>query len=236
MQASGKIPLQFDPGIQHPLFMIRNRLLKALKKVAPSLDGKLVDLGCGLKPYESLFNVTEYVGVEYSGEGETYLKEKTDVFYDGKTLPFADNSIDSVFSSEVFEHIFNLPDIMKELNRVMKSGGKILITCPFTMPEHETPVDYARYTSFAIVDIFEKNGFKILHYEKTGNFIEAVTQLRLIYWDQSLINGLRKIPVVRTVVRTTVNIFFNCLGILSSKILPDNRYLYLNNVVLAEKI
>ncbi|MBK8311763.1 MAG: class I SAM-dependent methyltransferase [Chitinophagaceae bacterium] len=111
-------------------------------------------MGCGSKPYKSLFNVNEYVGVDYHGQGHSHENEQIDVFYDGVLLPFPDNYFDSVFSTEVFEHVFNLEEMILEIKRVMKPGAKILVTCPFAIPEHEQPNDYARYSSFGLKHLF----------------------------------------------------------------------------------
>src|SRR5690242_11206308 len=119
MAAKVKLLPDFDPALTHPLYLIRNRLLKSLLVQIPKLKGKVMDFGCGIKPYESLFTVDEYIGVDFIGEGETYAKTKVDVIYDGKTLPFPDESFDSIFSTEVAEHIFNLEEIIKELQRVL---------------------------------------------------------------------------------------------------------------------
>jgi ubiquinone/menaquinone biosynthesis C-methylase UbiE len=119
-----------------------------------------LDFGCGCKPYESLFsNASQYTGLDFESEGHPYANEKIDLFYDGKSIPFKNAHFDAVFSSEVFEHVFNLEEIIPELNRVMKKGGKILVTCPFVWNEHEVPIDYARYTLFALNHLFEKKRF-----------------------------------------------------------------------------
>ena len=227
---------EFNPPLSYPLYLIRSRLLKGLLKLVPQMHGRVLDFGCGIKPYQSLFEVTEYVGVDYAGEGETYSKHKVDFLYDGHTVPFADESFDGIFSTEVAEHIFNLDEIMKELNRVLKRGGNILITCPFSMPEHESPNDYARYTSFAIRDILEKNGFQILEQLKTGNFVESVYQMWIIYIDQSILSIVRKIPILRTALRVFVYGILNICALIGSKILPTNKSLYLNNIILAKKV
>jgi len=236
MPKNRRLSKEFDPDITYHAFLIRNRLMKTLRRLSLKLSGRLLDFGCGIKPYESLFNVQEYVGVDFVGEGETYSKEKVDFIYDGITLPFENDSFDSIFSSEVAEHIFNFHHIIKELNRVLKPGGQILLTCPFTMPEHEMPNDFARYTSAALADIFKKNGFEIVHFEKTGNFIESLFQLWIMYVDQYILSIFRKIPVVRVVVRRTTYLFLNCCALLFSRIFPKSQTLYLNNVILAKKI
>jgi SAM-dependent methyltransferase len=229
------IPYPFNPGITHPLFLIRSGLLKAFRRLIPELGGRMMDFGCGLKPYASLFRVDEYIGVDYQGDGPTYSQHAVDVFYDGHTLPFPDAHFDSVFSSEVFEHVFNLPEILPELNRVMKPGGKILISCPFSFGEHEAPADFARYTSFAVRHLFERNGFEVVKQEKTGSFTEAVIQLRIVYWDAHLLKPFRKIPVLRSVARWIVFGGNNLWALFCRSALPYSQDLYLNNVVLAQK-
>jgi len=229
------ISKEFNPDFTHPLYLIRSSLFRKISTYAPQLKGRMMDFGCGLKPYETLFTVDEYIGVDYQAEGETYHQEKVDVFYDGKTLPFPDNHFDSIFSSEVFEHIFNLPEIMLELKRVLKPGGKILITCPFAFGEHEVPSDYARYTSFAVKHMFISNGFNVLAYEKTGGNIEAITQLRIVYWNLHILSFFKNIPILRSILRILVFTSNNLMALILGKILPSRQDLYLNNVLLAEK-
>lgn len=230
-----EISAAFNPVFTHHLYLIRRGLLKAFKRLAPQMEGKLMDLGCGLKPYRTLFNVDEYIGVEYHGDGPTYDKGFADVFYDGHTLPFQDGHFDSVFSSEVFEHIFNLPEILPELNRVMKPGGKILVSCPFALGEHEAPADFARYTSFAMRHLFETNGFEVIELVKTGTYVEAVMQLRMVYWDLYLLKPIKRIPIVRSAIRKTVFGIGNIWTMFLSALLPKSDLLYMNNVVLAKK-
>src|SRR5829696_811037 len=156
---SNQVPKHFRPGITNAFYFIRNELYKKIKQYAPQLTGKLLDFGCGSKPYQSLFtNVSEYIGLDYEGAGHSHANERIDVFYNGKTIPFPDAYFDSVFSSEVFEHLFNLEEMIPELKRVMKEQAILFITCPFVWNEHEVPVDYARYTQFALKHLLERNG------------------------------------------------------------------------------
>ncbi|RYY90213.1 MAG: methyltransferase domain-containing protein [Chitinophagaceae bacterium] len=235
MTGKSKLFYTFNPNLTYPLYLIRHRLLQSLQHFIPRFKGRVLDFGCGVKPYEPLFDVTEYIGVDYAGEGDTYPKDKVDFLYDGKTLPFADNYFDGVFTTEVAEHIFNLPEIMIEVQRVIRPGGLLLLTCPFTMPEHEMPNDYARYTSASIRYILEQSGFKVLEAVKTGNFVESVFQLWIIYADRSFVQRFQKIPVLRSAIRTITFVFLNSLALFCSWIMPTSKELYLNNVVLAQK-
>jgi len=229
------ISFEFNPNITYPAYLTRNRLLKNISGNAPELKGVLMDFGCGSKPYRSLFIVEKYIGVDFENPGHPHLNEQIDVFYNGRQLPFENEHFDSVFSSEVFEHVFNLTEVLKEINRVMKPGGKILVTCPFAICEHEVPNDFARYSSFAIKYIFEKHGFEVLKQDKAGNSVETVFQLWIMYIHQHITPYLKKIPVVRSAFRFITYTSLNCLAIFFSKILPDRRDLYLNNIVVARK-
>jgi SAM-dependent methyltransferase len=231
-----QVPYDFNPNITYAAFLTRNRLLKKIAALAPELKGKLMDFGCGSKPYRSLFQVDEYLGIDIENPGHPHANEQIDVFYDGKKIPFTDETFDSVFSSEVIEHVFNLNEALSEINRVMKPGGVILITCPFAICEHEAPNDFARYSSFALKYIFEQNGFEILKQDKTGNNVETVFQLWTMYIHQHITPYLRKIPLIRSAFRLITYTSLNILGLLFSKIFPDRKDLYLNNILLARKI
>src|SRR4030095_728799 len=230
------ISFEFNPDITFPAYLSRNRLLRCIVAHAPELTGLLMDFGCGSKPYRSLFTVDGYIGVDFENPGHPHLNEQVDVFYDGKKIPFQSGYFDAVFSSEVFEHIFNLDEVLKEINRVMKPSGKILINCPFSICEHEVPNDFARYSSYAMKYIFEKNGFEIINQEKTGNNVEAIFQLWIMYIHQHITPFFRKIPVIRSAFRFITYTSLNILAILLSRLLPDKKDLYLNNVLLAKKI
>jgi SAM-dependent methyltransferase len=223
----------FNPSIVHPLYIIRKSLYRVIVKHAASLTGKMMDFGCGSKPYKPLFvNATEYIGVDYQGEGHSHENEQIDVFYDGKTIPFADNTFDSILTSEVLEHIFNVEDIVKELYRVLKPGGKILISTPFAWTEHEMPNDFGRYTSVGMQALLTRNGFSILAMDKTTNYLQTQTQLRITYWHNHIIPRLRPFGWLVSPIFAFLN---NIYGLVIARIMPKKNDWFLNLVVLAEK-
>lgn len=231
-----RISKEFNPPITEANYLVRNRLLENIQNLAPKLKGRIMDFGCGRKPYRNLFFVDEYIGVDFENPGHPHQNESIDVFYNGKTLPFPNEHFDSIFSSEVFEHVFNLEEILKELNRVLKINGLILVTCPFAFCEHEVPNDYARYTSFAMKHLFTKNGFEIVEQVKTGNSIEAIAQLRLIYIHLHIHSKIKNIPVIRSAFRMIVYTCINLAALIGSRILPAGKELYMNNILLCRKI
>ena len=108
----------------------------------------MIDIGCGNKPYKNLFkHCKSYIGLEIESEN----KNSADFTYDGKNFPFEDETFDSAVCSEVLEHVFEPNQFLKEVNRVLKKNGLIILTLPFFWDEHEQPYDYARYTSFGLI-------------------------------------------------------------------------------------
>jgi len=226
----------FQPGFfsifTNPFFIIRRSYFKNIKTHITQLKGKLLDFGCGRKPFENLFSVDEYIGVDVQHSGHNHRRSKVDVYYDGRRLPFNDESFDSVFSSEVLEHIFNPDEILPELNRVMKKGGLLLITVPFSWNEHETPFDYARYSSFGIRHLLEKHGFSIREQKKTGNFARVMAQHGALYFFELFREWGRAGYLLSLIFIVPINL----IGSLLLPLFPKNDSLYFTNIVLAEKI
>jgi SAM-dependent methyltransferase len=230
---------EFDPSLFHPYYFIRKGLLRNIRNYSHHLKGRLLDFGCGSKPYKGLFDVEQYIGLDYENEGHPHLNEQIDVFYDGKHVPFEDNSFDSILCSEVFEHISNLEEVIKELSRVLKPGGKILITCPFVWPEHEKPFDFARYTQYSLKKDLEKQGFGIIVIDKSGDFFTAFYQMMVAYTNDILLPKLsfgNRVPIITSIARKIFIPSMNAFGKALSFLLPKSKDLYLNNVVIAEKI
>lgn len=225
----------FFPGLLgifvNPFYFARSGLRDAMAEFAPMLSGRLLDVGCGTKPYRSLFTVDAYIGLDIDSEGP--LKRGiADHHYDGKSFPFADVSFDSILCSQVLEHVFNPDEFLGEIVRVLKPGGKLLLTVPFVWDEHEQPYDYARYSSFGLSALLEKQCLKVLQHKKLGADASILFQLANAYLFK-ITQGLpRPIKLLLTV---SVMAFINVSGLFARGLLPNNPDLFLDNVVLAEK-
>lgn len=235
-----KISKDFNPSLSSPYYFIRKFLLQKIMEYSNHLQGNLLDFGCGTKPYKSLFNhVNSYTGIDFENPGHSHANEQIDAFYDGKKIPFQDNHFDSILSSEVFEHIFNLEEVIHELHRVLKPGGKMLITCPFVWNEHEVPHDYARYTQFALKSLLEKNGFEIVVLDKTGDFATTLHQMKMVYISEHFLNSMfliGKIKFITSNIRSPLMLLCNSVFWVCHKLLPIRKDLYLNNIIIAQKI
>lgn len=225
----------FQPGLMaafiNPFFFIRRSLYLAIKNKAPQLSGKMMDFGCGRKPYRNLFTVEEYVGVDIKVSGHDHNNSLVDIYYDGETIPVETEYFDSVFCSEVLEHLFEPDKILREINRTMKPGGSILLTAPFCWNEHEIPYDYARYSSFGIRYLLEKNGFTVMNEQKTGSFMRVIVQLITLYFYE----GLKKWKGAGLLLSMLIIAPINIVSCFLLMLLPSNKSLYFNNVIVAAK-
>jgi SAM-dependent methyltransferase len=219
----------FHPGLLgllvNPFYFARKGLHQHIVALAPSVHGRLLDVGCGSKPYQKYFEASEYIGLDMQGRNK-----HADRSYDGKTFPFSDGEFDAVLTSEVLEHVFNPDEFLSEINRVLRDGGVLLLTVPFVWDEHEQPFDYARYSSFGLRHLLESHGFEIIEHRKTMDDIRVIFQLVNAYIYKKTVTGSWRMNLLLTVILMAP---FNVLGELFAKILPNNSDLYLDNIILA---
>ncbi|MFH2139893.1 MAG: class I SAM-dependent methyltransferase [Pseudomonadota bacterium] len=221
------------PGIfVNPFYLARSCLRDVLTELAPHMSGRLLDVGCGSKPYRALFEVDEYVGLDIDNEASR-KRGVADHYYDGGEFPFPTASFDVVLCNQVLEHVFNPDDFMGEISRTLRPGGLLLLSVPFVWDEHEQPFDYARYSSFGLRALLEKQGFRILQHHKLGADASTLFQLANAYLYKVSQGWRRPYTLLLT---GTIMALINIMGIIAGKMLPGNPDLYLDHVVLAEKM
>lgn len=153
--------------------------------------GKLIDVGCGIMPYKPLIldNATleDYKGVDI--ENEMYQKEgvvRPDFFWNGKTLDFKDNEYDTAMLIEVLEHTPEPKVVLKEIHRILKNEGTLLITVPFLWTLHDVPYDEYRYTPFAMQKMLEETGYEIQEMEAFGGWHASMASTLALYVRRAL--------------------------------------------------
>lgn len=218
----------------NPFYLIRRDLYKALAESAQEIKGgALLDFGCGAKPYQHLFEVDEYIGLDMENPGHPHLTEEVDVYYDGKTIPFDANRFDAALASEVLEHVFEPDHILKEIHRVLKPGAMIIFSVPFAWNEHEMPYDYARYTIGGFGALLQRNGFEVVHSRKTNKFTATWLQLGILGWYQCWETSSRFLNLfLGLFLLAPVNI----LAAIIARVIPGSDTWYCNSVVLARAL
>jgi len=215
----------------NPFYFARRGLLVAVRELAPKIGGRVVDIGCGSRPYESLFKTSGYVGLELDTP-DNRLTKKADIYYDGKTFPFEPNSFDGAVCNQVLEHVFEPDAFVLEIARVLKQGGLLLLTVPFVWDEHEQPRDFGRYSSFGLTALLERNGFEVKELHKTADDVRAIVQMLNAYLYKKTTSDSPYLNLVTTLLLMAP---LNIIGTVLSWITPRNADFYLDNVVLAEK-
>jgi SAM-dependent methyltransferase len=101
------------------------------------LEGRrLLDVGCGLGMYtEALCRYTPHVyGVEIelerAREAWSQGRVRGVVVAPGEALPFLDQSFDVVFNHEVLEHVDDDAQMVAEMVRICRVGGRVVTFCP----------------------------------------------------------------------------------------------------------
>lgn len=153
----------------------------ATAAAAPRAKGRMLDVGCGDKPYETAFRpyVTEHVGVDFAPtfEGsENAKRNRADKLYSGDLLPFGDAEFDTVLCTQVLEHTPTPERLLGECARVLRPGGVLILTVPFAFRVHSEPHDYFRYTKFGLAALIGSQGLVVQTLEPRGGFWWVVGQ------------------------------------------------------------
>jgi len=139
--------------------------------------GNLLDVGCGDKRYKNIFlpYLERYIGIDIPSkikrETELLRKSNIDIYATGLKLPFKSQSFDTIVSFQVLEHVPEPNEFIKEISRVIKETGYLIITAPQSYQLHEEPYDYYRYTKYGLKYLVE-NGFETISIEPWGDICQ----------------------------------------------------------------
>ncbi|MCL5432851.1 MAG: class I SAM-dependent methyltransferase [Patescibacteria group bacterium] len=224
-----------------PHFLIKYYLYSDIKKITAkyNFSGSIIDVGCGNKPYKKLFNKTKsYKGIDFKtySKNFSFYDEKPDFYFDEKynktfKLPFKTNNFDNALSFQVLEH-HKKPEIMiKEILRIIKKGGLLLVSFPLIWGLHEEPNDYYRFTEYGMNELVKKYGGKIITIKKQGAIFSTVSVLANDYF-VNLIQKNRIFYLLLFVYPALLLFSYSCL--IFDKIFSSDK-VFLNYVALIKK-
>ncbi|HOZ36492.1 MAG TPA: class I SAM-dependent methyltransferase [bacterium] len=161
----------------------RVRLKEFIK--SQSSQDKTLEIGCGDRYYDEFF--PNKISIDFDPD------RHPDLVADAHHLPFADNEFSVVLCAEVLEHLSDPPQAIAEMRRVLKPGGKLILTTRFIFPIHDAPGDYYRFTEYGLRQLFKDWQLSTLTPETTDLSTVAVILQRLIYQADYRANKLVKL-------------------------------------------
>lgn len=163
----------------------RNRLihhyyLRALREVAPLMSGRMLDIGCGEKPYETMFApyVAEHIGLEHP---DCIHDSRAELMGTAYSIPAGDESFDSAICTAVLEHLEEPAQALREARRVLKPGGRGIYAAPLFWQLHEAPRDFYRYTEYGLRHLFERANFEVEEVRPLAGFWVTSGQMLVNY-------------------------------------------------------
>jgi SAM-dependent methyltransferase len=165
----------------------KDSILDSLIESRKYVKGKLLDIGCGEKPYKDIFNdlVSEYMGMD---------KSFGDIKGSALKIPVKNETFDTVLSTQVLEHVSDPQKMMDEIHRVLKKGGHAILTMPLFWCLHEEPEDYFRFTKYALKKLSKSANLDIVYIRDRGNWPITIGQLISIFLEPTINRYFLKYP------------------------------------------
>ncbi len=158
---------------------------QALKKIPTG--SRLLDAGAGEQQYKKFCTHLKYVAqdfAQYEGQGDNkglqmgkWNHGKLDIVCDITSIPEPDGAFDAVMCTEVLEHVPDPVAVIRELARLVKPGGFLILTAPFCSLTHFSPYHFATgFNRYFYEYHLPRNHFKILELSQNGNYFEYIGQ------------------------------------------------------------
>lgn len=188
--------------------------------------GRLLDAGAGRGAYRDLLHdyVDEYIGLDVTAS------KATTAVGDAQKLPFASESFDTVFCSQVLEHVPEPWSAIADMHRVLNPGGYLILTVPHISWLHNEPHDYYRYTGHGLRFLLRKAGFEEIEIRPAGGLLSLFGHIFSTLW----VNLSFGIPVVHSLVKLWNLLWVKVLTWLDRHI-EKKKVFALNYVCVARK-
>ncbi len=156
----------------------RRRIAEFVARAARELvpGARVLDAGAGEAPYRELFGHCDYVTVDWEQSPHPGGRS-ADVIASLEQLPLADSSFDAVISTQVLEHVPDPGAVLRELNRVLRPGGRLWLTAPLVAEVHEEPYDFFRYTPHGLASLLAGAGFDEVRIAPLTGYFTTMAQL-----------------------------------------------------------
>jgi SAM-dependent methyltransferase len=140
----------------------RYDFLKDYFKKNPFNDAILLDLGCGPRPYYSIYKnyFDKSIGAEMADM--PFPQKAIDIYCSATDVPLPDESVDCILCTEVMQDMKEPSELINECYRLLKKGGTLILTTPYLVPIADGEWDNYRFTQYGLKYKIEKGGFNDL--------------------------------------------------------------------------
>ncbi|MEN6414181.1 MAG: methyltransferase domain-containing protein [Veillonellales bacterium] len=165
-----------------------NRTEWIRKALAAVPEGwRILDAGAGEQQFKKFCSHLDYVAQDFGqydgwGDGkglqmEVWDQTQLDIVSDIADIPEPDASFDAIMCTEVFEHLPEPSLALKEFSRLLRSGGRLILTAPFCSLTHFAPYHFSTgFNQYWYEYHLPRYGLKIVELAKSGNYFEYLAQ------------------------------------------------------------
>ena len=174
VRAPGESPWLFRARCAIDLQLLT--IVRFLRGPLAACRGRVLDVGAGAAPWREFLPAgVEYLGVDIGSAADFGMRTHPDiVYYDGNILPFENGSFDQVLCVEVLEHVPDPTAFLAEIRRVVKAGGTLILTIPWSARLHHLPHDYGRFTRIGLGRALDHAGFMDVKIAERGTDIAVL--------------------------------------------------------------
>lgn len=159
-------------------WLSRHRIVVALERARSHARGRLLDVGCGSKPFAPVLagHVEDYLGVDLPGSVDLARTSdlQPEVFARAEALPFRDESFDTLLSLSMLNYLPDPRAFLAEGRRVLRKGGMAMLDFTQMTPHDPRVPDYLRFTRTAATLLLEQAGFQVVEAIPIGGLMARV--------------------------------------------------------------
>lgn len=186
----GALQHLLPPFVRDYVLHFESSIKRAVSELAAKLPvgARVLDAGAGEGKYSGFFRDHRYCGVDFAMGDADWDYSGLGAVADLLALPFRDESFDACLNIVTLEHVRDPAGALREINRTLRRGGRLLLIVPQDWEVHQSPHDYFRFTRYGVRYLLGNAGFTEIEIHPAGGYFRLLAR--------RLLNGLQFFPPV----------------------------------------